>query len=125
MNFTKKEFALFRKDVEGALQAVAKKHGVIIEAGNIRYDEDSLTMALKAVKVSKDVTCVEQHLFYKQAGAFGFTADDYLTRSRIDGKIFELYGFNAGSPKNCCKIRNVVDGREYKCSLAVFNNGRR
>lgn len=44
MEFNKRGFELFRKDVEVALQSVAEKHGVEIECGKISYSSFDLKM---------------------------------------------------------------------------------
>lgn len=115
MEFNKKGFELFRKDVENALKEVAEKHGVTIDCGKITYSDFNFNMQLKVVK--SDVNTDGKKLLFEQDCMFyGFSKDDYERKFTSNGKIFKLVGFNRRSPKNCCNIYCITDGKTYKSS---------
>lgn len=114
MQFNKTQFEAFRKDVKAALAAVEAEYGVSIETGKITYQENKFKMSFEVTNGAAEE--VEKQEFIRLARRFGFRPDQYLNTFDAEGKTFELFGFNEGSPKNSCKIRDVVTGRAYKCS---------
>lgn len=120
MDFNKKEFSLFKSDVETALKEVEKKHGVSISCGNIRYSELDFTLQLTVIK-SDASTDGKKQLFEKECVYYGFEPEEYNKLFTLNGKAFRLVGFNRNSPKNCCKIISETDGKEYKCNAEAIH----
>lgn len=114
MVFNKKGFDLFRKDVEVALKEVEKKHGVSIECGRINYSALDFNMQLNVTKDDGN-TDGKRLLFEQDCMFYGFSKDDYEREFTANGKRFKLVGFNRKSPKNCCSIYCITDGKTYKC----------
>ncbi len=99
----------FRKDVEKALSDVAKQYGVSIEAGNIRYSSNDLTLQLKATRSDKDV---QKEKFLSTVNFMpGFAADDYLRKVKIDKHTFIINGFKPGNKYDVELTRD--DGKMY------------
>lgn len=113
MKFTTKELDAIRKDITTALSDVEKKHGINITTGKINYSDYDFTMSLKAVKNDGD-TNGEQKIFEKYCRMYGFEPDQYKAEFTLDGRVFQLVGFNLNSPKNCCSILSVKDGKTFK-----------
>ena len=114
MVFNKKGFEVFRTDVQAALKEVAEKHGVTIDPGKITYSDFDFTMQLKVVKNDGNVDG-KKALFEQQCVVYGFEKSDYEREFSLNGKRFKLTGFNPKSPKNCCSIYCMTDGKQYKC----------
>ena len=114
MEFNRKGFESFRVDVEEALKSVAKKHGVTIECGKIGYTDFDFDMNLKVIKNDGNVDGKKEK-FSNECTLYGFKPDDYEREFSANGKVYKLVGFNLKSPKNCCNIYCVSDGKTYKC----------
>jgi DNA helicase-2/ATP-dependent DNA helicase PcrA len=54
MSFAKQELRMFREDIEKALQVVAEKHKVTIEAGNIKYSDNDFTISVNVKRKEVD-----------------------------------------------------------------------
>ena len=115
MEFNKKNFDNFRRESEEALKEVAKKYGVEVKAGKISYTSFDFTLQLKVTNIVEGVN-VEQEKFNRECRLYGFEESDYNATVILQGKEFELVGFNPRSPKNCCSIREVATGKTYKTS---------
>ena len=120
MNFTKIGFDSFRADVKEALRAVEQKHGVTVECGAITYGTYDFSMKMKVVKSGS--VDGNRKLFELHCGLYGFAKEDYEREFALNGTKFQLVGFNPKSPKNCCSIRRVSDGKMYKCTSASVKN---
>lgn len=75
-------------------------------------------MDLKVTKRDEQ-TDGKQGIFEKECQWFGFKPEHYKAKFTLQGKEFELIGFNPRSPKNCCSIQCVTDGKTYKCGDEV------
>lgn len=115
MKFNRKEFEAFRNDVEEALKQVSEKYGIEIECGKISYTDFDFNMQLKATKNDGNIDG-KKALFEQECLLYGFKPEDYERQFTANGKNFKLVGFNRKSPKNCCSIYCVTDGKTYKCS---------
>ena len=116
MKFNEKGFDSFRGDLQKAVEEVERKHGVKITFGNITYSGVDFTMKLTATK-NEDGLDVEKVKFEDVCHLYGFSKKHYKCKLPINGKVFELVGFNERSPKNRVVIRCVDDGKMYKCTL--------
>ncbi len=105
------DFEAFRKDVENALQNVAKDYGLCIGTGNIRYDATSFTMQLKCERADVDVSKIRFDADLQYMKYAGFEADDYRREVTIDGKEFVITGFKPGNKYDVCLERK--DGKQY------------
>jgi hypothetical protein len=110
-------FEAFRKDTEKALSELQTKYGVEIKAGNIRYDETSFTMQLKATRADVDVQKQEfmNGLIYMKTN--GFTADDYLATFEDKGKTYTIIGFK---PTNKYDVIVEADNGKNYCFRSSF-----
>ena len=118
MEFNRKGFEVFRVDVEAALKNVAEKHGVSIDCGKISYTEFDFNMQLKVTKNDGN-TDGKKLLFEQDCILYGFSKEDYEREFFANGKQFKLVGFNRKSPKNCCSIYCITDGKTYQCSAEM------
>lgn len=115
MNFNKQGFDAFRADFQEAVKSVEEKHGVKIDIGGIRYGAYDFTTTMTVTKSDGGVDG-KRKIFEQQCGSYGFDKDDYEKEFTLDKKRFQLVGFNPKSPKNCCSIYCITDGKTYKCS---------
>lgn len=118
VEFNRKGFETFRADVEAALKEVAEKHGVTVDCGKISYTDFDFNMQLHVTK-SDDNTDGKRMMFEQECIFYGFSKDDYEREFTANGKRFKLVGFNRKSPKNCCSIYCITDGKTYKCGAEM------
>lgn len=103
------DFKAFRKDVNKALEEVAKKYGITLESGNISYDATSFTMKLNGKRDDVDVDKInfENSVKYMH----GLTADDYRRQVRLNGKDYVIVGVKPGNKFSVVCERS--DGKKY------------
>ena len=100
----------FRKDVEKALEGVAKKYGVDISAGNIRYGTNDLSIKLDVIRNDIDVELLE---FKSKSKYFPqINEDDYGKVIKMKNKEYKLCGFKCGN-KYSVLAKRVSDGALY------------
>jgi len=110
---SKKEFELFRMELEKATEALAKKFDVTIKAGKIKYSADSFNLDLKVNKKEVNGKSFEQSEFEKYAETYGFMPEDYKKEFVSNGKTFTLIAFKT-SARTLPVLAIAEDGRRYK-----------
>jgi hypothetical protein len=110
---SKQEFASFRKETEQALQELAKKYNVNIEAAGIKYTSNSFDMTLKMTKKEVNGKSFEQAEFEKHCILYGFKPEDYNKSFVMNGKTYTLCGFKLKARTMPVLARNK-DGQNYK-----------
>jgi hypothetical protein len=112
--FTSKEFTMFSEDVEKALEVIAAKYNVNIDAGKIKYSDTYFDMNLKVTKKEVNGQSFEQAEFYKLCKWYGLKPEDYKKQFKSNGKIFEIYGINPKAKTMPVLARCLTDGQNYK-----------
>lgn len=111
--FSKKEFDVFKKEVESALENLARKFNVSIKAGKIKYSSDNFCLELCVSKKEVDGKPFEQAEFEKYCNYYGFAPEDYRKEFIYGGRKFMLVGFNT-SARKLPVIAIAEDGVHYK-----------
>lgn len=111
MKLTKTEFAQFRTEIEQALASVAEKHGCVVEAGNIKYDDINTTVAVSFKSQTSDKSA-DQLNFEKYCGNYGFAPTDFCFSFSYNGKGYVFKSFKPTARKYTCICRGS-DGKEY------------
>jgi hypothetical protein len=111
--FNKKEFEVFRMDVEKALQDIAKKYDVNIHAGHITYTSDNFKLNLEVTKKEVNGKSYEQAEFEKYCILFGLEPKDYNRQFKSNGTVFTIYGLNLKA-KTMPVLARTTDGRGFK-----------
>ena len=125
MEFNRRDFEAFREDTKNALREVEKKYGLTMELGNIGYSDMEFKFSVTALKIGEQDIDSDQARFNYDCKAFGLKPEDYKAIVVINGKTFELIGFNPNGRKNVCKIRSIYDRENiYVCSLDSFKTHR-
>ena len=110
------DFKAFRKDVNKALEEVAKKYGITLESGNISYDANSFTMKLNGKRGDVDVDRINFENGVKYMP--GITADDYRRQVKLNGKDYVIIGVKPGNKFSIICERS--DGKQYGFTLAAI-----
>jgi hypothetical protein len=80
-------------DIETALAAVAKKHGVSIKRGHGVYgSQASLKLEILPIAADGTVITAEAEHFKSAAKYWGLSADDLGRRFRSNGRVFTITG---------------------------------
>ena len=110
---TKKEFEIFRKEVEQTLEGIAKKYNANIKAGKIKYDTNSFNLDLQVTKKDIDGKSFEQVEFEKYCSWYGLKPEDYKKQFTMNGKKFALTGFKPRATKMPI-LAVSEEGKSYK-----------
>ena len=110
---TKKEFALFRKEAEQALQEIAMKYDVNIKAGNISYTNTNFNLKLEVTKKDIGGKTFEQVEFEKHCIMYGLKPEHYKKEFTMNGEKFAITGFKPRATKMPILAVNQ-EGKSYK-----------
>lgn len=108
MNFTKKDFDLFRDDIKQAVETVEKKYGVEIKFGNIKYDNVSFTLETTVFNGSADDA--KKIDFERRCELYGLSKDDFGKEITIDSKVYIISGIEAKRRKYPMLLKNKDTG---------------
>lgn len=109
-------FDQFRTDFDNAMKALQDKYDVTIDLGNIGYSNTEFSSKITVKPRTIDGKGIEQVEFEKACKLYGFEPDHYLAHFELQGKAFELYGFNHRARKSPMQIRELATGKCYKTS---------
>lgn len=113
MEFNKKEFDNFRKDLQEALKEIEEKYQVKIKSNNIKYTDIDFKIDLTVLK-NQEGFDAEKEKFEKYCVMYGFKKEHYKNKITLQNKQFEFVGFNINKPKNSCSIREIGTGKLYQ-----------
>jgi hypothetical protein len=120
-----KEFLrLMREKVNQALIPVAKELGLeSMKLEGISYTDLEATGKLKIVlSTSEDNPLVKQKNAMN-AKLLGLPEDIVGSTITINGKVYEVIGFNLGKPKYAVKIKDIQSDKEYGCTVEQVLKG--
>lgn len=112
MEINRKLLEALRTDINEALKAVGKKHGVTIEAGNARFSALDIDMHLNIAIAKTDGFDPEKERWDKSILFTGLKPEDYGAKIVLGKETFTISGFNPKAQKNRILIRNAA-GTEY------------
>lgn len=122
MNLTETNFNQFRNDVLNALAAVAEEYGCEVTMGNIKYDMTSIDATLYFKAKGENGESAEEAEFKRICEDYGFKPEDYNHCFLMDGKSYNLIGFNPRARKNYCIVRETQSGKTYVCPPTAIKN---
>src|SRR5210317_201051 len=105
-----------RADVEEALAAVAKKHGVTITTGRGTYTAEWATMKLEIAAIDSDGTVQTKEAvdFVAYAFRYGLSPDDLGKEFSYGGETFEIIGLKTRATKMPILGQSRENGKIYK-----------
>lgn len=115
----KKEFDLFRKEMEEALAEVAKKHGFDVKVDKIKYTDTNMDVVVKFNDQEVQGTSFEQAEWNKICMLYNLTPADYGKTFVSNGRHFKIYGFNLRA-KTMPVLARDENGTPYKFSKSVI-----
>jgi len=120
MTITKELLRVFRTDLDKALKELEDKHGVQISVGAMTYSDTQFTFSSKAI-IGGSPEEVEKAEFKKHCGKYGFKPENYGTVMLIGGKQCEFIGFKTRATKMPCLVRDIENGKKYKCDTKTIS----
>jgi hypothetical protein len=90
--FNPHSLKVMRTEISDALQAVANRHGVTFELGNIGYTPSSFNVRLEAKRPESD-----QRQFEQYAADFGLKPSDFGATFVCNGTKYTISGINPRS----------------------------
>lgn len=98
-SFDKTNLKAIRADINTALAAVAKAHGITLDIGNIRFDANSFSAKLSAAVATAGATSTPEGVnatwvanFKKYAVMFGLKPTDLNKQIKYAGKVVTIVG---------------------------------
>lgn len=107
MRFDNNSIDNFRKDFDEAVKNLEVKYGVKIELGHITYDYCSFTSKLKV----QDNSLGDEAAFRRYCSGYGLQPDDYKRVVVLDGKEYEILGFDLNGKKYPIKTRKLSNDK--------------
>lgn len=116
MKVTKELLTDFRKDFEEAVKGLEAKYHAKLELENFAYSPDNFEAKLTVKTTTKDL---DKEKFLQVASYYGFTPEDYRGGILVEGKHYELIGFESRRPKFPCKLVSLDGDIMYARTAAV------
>ena len=120
-----KEFLrLMREKVNQALIPVAKELGLeSMKLEGITYSDLEATGKLKIVLSTSEDNPLVKEKNAMHAKLLGLPEDIVGSTTTINGKVYEIIGFNIGKPKYAVRIKDIQTGTEYGCTVEQAKRG--
>ena len=127
MNTIDKEaLRLLRTELNKAVEAVAKAHGVKLEFGSGTYGEDrkwgKLTLEIRTIGENGVVETRERAAFKVNAELLGLKAEDLDKEIMHSGRIYKIVGANPKSYRFPIIVADT-SGKTYKMSVDFVKFG--
>lgn len=111
--FNRQNLKTLRADIDEALAAVAEKHGIKLNAGNISFEPLSCKITCTAeVRETSDGMSPEQKRFEEYAPMFGLSADDYGKWVVFSGDRWKISGIEPKRRKYPIIVENARGTRK-------------
>ena len=125
---TESDIELLRNDINAALAAVAAKHNINLEVGNIRYSKHNAEIKVQAAtKETSGVVITKEVQDLRMVAKFGQdglpTDKDPMTISFLfRGESYTLCGYKSRNRKFPYLAKNNCDGKTYKFTASSIRN---
>jgi hypothetical protein len=120
--FNKNNLKALRQDMNAALAKLEAQYGIQINVGNASYSDNEVTFKTKCNTISASGTVITKEaqnwsLYAELNGVGQFSIGDRIT---LQGKVFEIAGWNTRAKKSPVMIKEVGTGKGYKCPKEVL-----
>jgi hypothetical protein len=120
--FDKKTLKALREDMNQVLKAIEIQYGIKVHVGNASFTDNEVTFKTKCNTVGEGGTVITKEaqnwkLYAELNGVGQFSVGDRIT---IQGKVFEITGWNTRARKSPVMIKEVGTNKNYKCSKQVL-----
>lgn len=126
-----------RADLDTALLALAKKHGVMFSVGTIKFDATSARATLSMVEMSQPTTAgsadtpapspsaqtFAEESWKKLAASFNLRPEWLGQEFLMNGSKFVVVGLKPEKHKNIVLIRRVSTGKQFICAPDALHRG--
>ena len=116
MSINREKLVRIRRDLEAALELVAKEHGITFGIGKMKFGADSFKVELVAFEDCGDGQSVKEIEFRKYAPGFGLAADNFGKKITLGPDTFTISGIARKSYKY--PVLADKDGTTYKLPVA-------
>ena len=115
-----------RNDMNAALEAVFKKHGLSGSVGNMTYSDTGITV--QKIKLSAPITAGNRKAsmkadFVRNASFYGLSADDFGAEFTVRNRTFVVESLNTRRPKNPLGFKCVKTGKSFKGAVSLYTGG--
>lgn len=117
MKFTRAKVKTLRSDLDKALAAIEKKHGVEFSIGTIRFSDTDFRGTLKCVSADKDAA---RKIFERDALRVGLKKTAYGKTFTHVARDYRVVGVNTRAKKYPVQVEDVATGGTYKMSADML-----
>lgn len=123
--FTKQNLKTLRQEIDAALATVAKKNGIALSMGNIRFSGEEFHAKLEAVVTSTNASGLSlSETKMKKAledfgSLYGVTGKEYGKTFFSNGRTYKLVGLKPSHPKFPFIGQDVNTGKQFKFTEAI------
>lgn len=125
MNINEHNIQALRSEINGALEAIAKKYGMKIEAGRAKYSSESVKFELACSNVSMGgvVQTIEYQTLIRYLSLLNLTMQDLDTVFFLGGQEFKIVGYVPRKHARPFQIKDQADGKIYYTNEQAIRHG--
>ena len=117
MKFNRTGVKQLRADIDSALAAIEKKHGVEFNIGTIRFSDTDFRATLKCTSADKDAA---RKMFERDALRVGLKKTAYGKKFKHGSKEYIVVGVNTRAKKYPANVETVNRGDKFKMSVSIL-----
>lgn len=122
--FERADMTTLRADIDEALEAVAKKHGISLKAGSAKFSPISFKMTIEGEVLDEAGASAEAKAewgFYRTM--FGFEASDFGRQFAYKREIYKITGINANAPKYPIQAVSIIGAKPMRFPIELVKRG--
>jgi len=114
MKFNRTGVKQLRADIDSALAAIEKKHGVEFNIGTIRFSDTDFRATLKCTSADPDAA---RKMFERDALRVGLKKTAYGKQFKYGNKEYIVVGVNTRAKKYPVSVKTVNRGDSFKMAV--------
>jgi hypothetical protein len=125
---SKAKLEMMRRDINNALESIAKQYNVQLKLGSGTYSDTNATFKLEVATIENGIVVSKDVSALKSVGKYmGLTQTQLDHQFNVGGKMFKVFGYISRSNKftigeiNGDKGTHTLDVQKFKDMIARFN----
>ena len=118
-SFDRTNLKQLRVDIDKALEAVGKQHGIVLKAGSASFEPTNATFKLACSVITPDGTVVSKEAedFKRRAFMYGLRAEDLGETFTFKCQEYEIVGLSVKARTAPILCKQKSNGKVYKFDL--------
>lgn len=125
--FTRQNLITLQQEIDAALATVAKKNGIVLSMGNIKFSGEEFHAKLEAAVTSTNsagLSMAEMKMkkeLEDYGRLYGLTGKEYGKTFFSNGRTYKVVGLKTSHPKFPIIGQDVKTGKQFKFTEAVVS----